>query len=114
MIMSAIPRLQLKDPEILEVLEPDQTFKIGTLLDRSGYPPVGSKRQGWLAQSHLAFPPMQDSADPGSEMAMQLVRGGKMYMAATGGGSSGNGGHNAYPNKSVQQPSHQTPSKKTT
>lgn len=86
--MSGSPR-QLSDPEIVELLHIDRDFDMRTVLDRSGYPPIKFRSQTWRAQSDIAFPPETSSSDAGSDghkTPRRLCRGGKIYVAGTGGG----------------------------
>lgn len=89
--MSGSPR-QLSDPEIVDLLNIDRDFDMRTVLDRSGYPPIKFKSQTWRAQSHIAFPPKSSSPDAtsdGHRTPRRLCRGGKIYVAGTGGSGSG-------------------------
>ncbi|KAF4458059.1 hypothetical protein F53441_134 [Fusarium austroafricanum] len=92
--MSGTPH-QISDPKVIEFLNNDRDFDLRIIMDRSGYPPLGFKSQGWRAQSHLAFPPPAKTDAQGLEMSRSLVRGGKIYVAATGGGHGGSGGNSS-------------------
>lgn len=81
--MSGSP-LQISDPDVLNLLRLDRDFDMRTVMDRSGYPPIQYKSQGWRAQTHLAFPPCHDEKSKCPEQARTLVRGGKIYLAGTG------------------------------
>lgn len=85
--MSGSP-LQISDPYVINILNLDRDFDMLTVMNRSGYPQPQYKSQTWRAQSHLAFPPGQLPETPdsqGVDMARRLVRGGKIYLAGTGG-----------------------------
>jgi len=64
-------------------------FDLQTVLNRTGYPPLQFKSQAWRSQAHLAFPAEPEVDDQGIERTKYHVRGGKIYIAATGG-SNGN------------------------
>lgn len=63
----------------------DNEFDLQTVLNRTGYPPLQFKSQTWRSQTHLAFPAELEVDDQGIRRTKYLVRGGKIYIAATGG-----------------------------
>ena len=83
--MSATPH-QLSDSEMLEILSLDRDFDMRTVMDRTGYPPIGFRPQTWRAQSDIAFPPeaADSSNSSNSGTPRRLCLGGKVYLAATG------------------------------
>lgn len=85
-IMSDSPIKYTEEQDYLEAPALDLSFDLQTVTNRDGYPPIRHCAQTWRAQRDIAFPPCPDADGQDLDVARRLVKGGKIYFAATGGG----------------------------